>query len=54
MRALAERGNAAEALRVYDGLRIVLREELGAAPGAEAQRLHRQLLAPAGEISAPA
>lgn len=54
MRALAERGNSAEALRVYDRLRIVLREELGAAPGAEAQRLHRQLLAPAGEISAPA
>lgn len=45
MRALAERGNPAEALRVYDQLRTVLRDELGAAPGAETQLLHRQLLA---------
>jgi len=54
MRTLAGQGNAAEALRVYEWLRAVLRDELGAAPGAEAQLLHRQLLAPAVELSAPA
>ena len=54
MRALAEQGNAAEALRVYERLRMVLRDELGASPGAETQRLHRQLLAPAIGVSAPA
>jgi DNA-binding SARP family transcriptional activator len=48
MGALAARGNAAEALRVYDALRVLLREELGASPGAETQALHRRLLAPAG------
>lgn len=46
MRSLVERGNAAEALRVYERLRTVLREELGVSPGAEAQRLHRRLLKP--------
>jgi pentatricopeptide repeat protein len=54
MRALAEQGNPAEALRVYERLRIVLRDELGTTPGTEAQRIHRQLLASAGEVSAPA
>lgn len=44
MEALAERGNAAEALRVYESLRLLLRDELGVAPGAEAQELHRRLL----------
>ena len=53
MRALAEQRNAAEALRVYERLRMVLRDELGASPGAETQRLHRQLLAPAIGVSAP-
>jgi SARP family transcriptional regulator, regulator of embCAB operon len=53
MRALAEQGNAAEALRVYERLRTILREELGAAPGPESQLLHRQLLSPVGEVSAP-
>ena len=45
MEALEARGNVAEALRVYDGLRVLLREELGVAPGQAAQELHRRLLA---------
>lgn len=44
MEALAARENVAEALRVYDGLRVLLREELGVAPGAATQDLHRRLL----------
>jgi DNA-binding SARP family transcriptional activator len=44
MRALAEGGRSAEALRVYAGLRELLRDELGTAPSATAQRLHEQLL----------
>src|SRR5438128_2687345 len=44
MRALEARGNVAAALAVYDELRCRLREELGAAPGAVTQALHKQLL----------
>lgn len=44
MEALAARGNAAEALHVYEELRTLLREELGAGPSPETQRLHRALL----------
>jgi DNA-binding SARP family transcriptional activator len=44
MRALAARGNVAEALRAYEDLRVRLRDELGAAPGAELQALHAELL----------
>jgi DNA-binding SARP family transcriptional activator len=44
MRALAERGRSAEALRVYAGLQELLRDELGTAPSATTQRLHEQLL----------
>jgi SARP family transcriptional regulator, regulator of embCAB operon len=44
MQALAASGNAAEALRVYERLRTLLRDELGVAPGADAQELHRSLL----------
>jgi DNA-binding SARP family transcriptional activator len=44
MQVLAARGNPAEALLVYDGLRVRLREELGAAPSEATQALHRQLL----------
>jgi DNA-binding SARP family transcriptional activator len=44
MRALAERGRSAEALRVYAGLLELLRDELGTAPSATTQRLHEQLL----------
>lgn len=44
MEVLAARGNTAEALLVYDGLRTRLREELGAAPSGPTQELHRRLL----------
>jgi DNA-binding SARP family transcriptional activator len=44
MEALAARGNTAEALLVYDALRTRLRDELGAAPSADTQQLHRRLL----------
>lgn len=44
MEALAARDNGAEALRAYDRLRVLLREELGVAPGAATQQLHRHLL----------
>lgn len=44
MRALVASGNTAEALRTYDELRRLLAEELGSAPGAETQALHRRLL----------
>jgi DNA-binding SARP family transcriptional activator len=44
MEALEARDNIAEALRVYDALRVLLREELGVAPGRAAQELHRRLL----------
>jgi DNA-binding SARP family transcriptional activator len=44
MEALERRGNAAEALLVFDRLRLLLRDELGTAPGTELQSLHRRLL----------
>jgi DNA-binding SARP family transcriptional activator len=44
MHVLAARGNPAEALLVYDRLRVRLREELGTAPSDATQALHRQLL----------
>jgi DNA-binding SARP family transcriptional activator len=44
MEALAAQENVAEALRVYDRLRVLLREELGVAPGAATQELHGALL----------
>ncbi len=44
MDVLVARGNDAEALRVYERLRALLREELGAAPSGETQALHRRLL----------
>src|SRR5262249_45611996 len=44
MEALEREGNRAEAVRVYDQLRRRLRDELGLAPSAETQDLHRRLL----------
>jgi DNA-binding SARP family transcriptional activator len=44
MEALERSGNAAEALRVYDGLRVTLRDELGVSPGPAVQDVHRRLL----------
>jgi SARP family transcriptional regulator, regulator of embCAB operon len=48
MEALAERGNVAEALRAYERLRVLLREELGVAPSPAVQVVHRRLLQGAG------
>ncbi len=44
MEVLAMRHNNAEALHVYDQLRTLLRDELGAAPSPATQQLHRRLL----------
>jgi len=44
MEVLERRGNSAEALRVYEALRVRLREELGVAPAQPTQELHRRLL----------
>ncbi|MEK6277517.1 MAG: AAA family ATPase [Actinomycetota bacterium] len=49
MRALVASGNTAEALRTYDELRKLLAKELGTAPGAEIQALHRRLLSGSAE-----
>ena len=48
MQALACRGNSAEALVVYERLRTVLRDELGATPSPATQALHRRLLGETG------
>jgi DNA-binding SARP family transcriptional activator len=45
MQVLAARGNFAEALRIYEELRVRLRDELGIAPGPAVQEVHRTLLA---------
>jgi SARP family transcriptional regulator, regulator of embCAB operon len=44
MEALEGRGNLAEALRAYERLRVLLREELGTAPSPELQAVHQRLL----------
>ena len=44
LEALARRGNPAEALRAYERLRTMLREELGVAPSPTLQAVHRRLL----------
>ena len=44
MTLLAARGNPAEALRVYDGLRERLRDDLGMVPGPRLRELQAQLL----------
>ncbi|MEO8689686.1 MAG: AAA family ATPase, partial [Solirubrobacteraceae bacterium] len=51
MEALAARGNLAEALRVYDQLRVLLRDELGATPAPQITALNERLLSP--EPAAP-
>jgi DNA-binding SARP family transcriptional activator len=56
MEAHAAAGNPAEALRVFDDLRRLLREELGTAPGPVAMALHQRVLhgrAPAPRRSPP-
>jgi DNA-binding SARP family transcriptional activator len=54
MAALAGRGNVAEALRAYECLRVLLRDELGTAPGADVQALHHRLLTEGAAAAAPA
>ncbi|MDA0166771.1 AAA family ATPase [Solirubrobacter ginsenosidimutans] len=44
MEVLRARGNVNEALRVYEDIRILLREELGSSPGPTLVALHEQLL----------
>jgi DNA-binding SARP family transcriptional activator len=44
METMDARGNTAEALLVYESLRRRLRDELGVAPSAATQELHRRLL----------
>lgn len=44
MRALAAGGNVAEALRVYDDVRGLLRDELGAPPGPDLRAFQAELL----------
>jgi SARP family transcriptional regulator, regulator of embCAB operon len=44
MEALEQQGNVAEALLVYDQLRVLLRDELGTAPSQALQSIHRRLL----------
>jgi pentatricopeptide repeat protein len=44
MEAFARQGNIAEALRVYESLRGLLRGELGAAPAPAVQQVHERLL----------
>ncbi|MDA0179201.1 AAA family ATPase [Solirubrobacter phytolaccae] len=50
--ALIARGNHAEALRTYDELRVLLREELGTTPGPDLIALHERLLEPAPRVRA--
>jgi SARP family transcriptional regulator, regulator of embCAB operon len=49
MEALEQRGNVAEALLVYDRLRVLLHAELGIAPSPSVQSVYRRLL---GETAA--
>ena len=53
MQALAAQGNVAEALRVYEDARVLLREELGTAPGAALKDLHARLLRDEPAATAP-
>jgi DNA-binding SARP family transcriptional activator len=48
LEALERRGNVAEALRSYERLRVLLRDELGVAPSPTVQAVHRRLLDGAG------
>jgi DNA-binding SARP family transcriptional activator/tetratricopeptide (TPR) repeat protein len=54
MEALAARGNIAEALRVFESLRTLLRDELGTSPSPETIAAHERLLRPHGRQRAEA
>jgi len=49
LEALEQRGNLAEALRAYERLRVLLRNELGIAPSPDLQAIHRRLLLQSSE-----
>jgi SARP family transcriptional regulator, regulator of embCAB operon len=51
MQALTRGGNTAEALRVYEQLRTLLRDELGVAPSGETLELHAELLGSAAHTT---
>ena len=53
MRALAAAGRNAEALVLFERLRTVLRQELGAEPEALTRELYRQLLSSGGQNAGP-
>jgi SARP family transcriptional regulator, regulator of embCAB operon len=52
MEALERQGNVAEALRAYEHLRTLLRDELGVAPSLAVQRVHTRLLSETPTTSA--
>ena len=52
MEALEQRGNTAEALLVFDRLRVLLHDDLGIAPSPAVQSVHRRLLGPASTTRA--
>ncbi len=52
MEALERRGNVAEALLAYDRLRVLLRDQLGVAPGPAVQSVHARLLSERATTSA--
>lgn len=54
IRALAARGNVAEAVRAYEEIRTLLRDELGTVPGPELMALHGELVAAESGPLAPA
>ncbi len=54
MEALAAQGNVAEGLRVFESLRLLLREELGTNPSPDALAVHESLLNPQVRGLAPA
>ena len=53
MEALAARGEVAEALAAYERLRVLLRDELGTAPGEAVRALHERLLTGEAPPAAP-
>jgi DNA-binding SARP family transcriptional activator len=53
MRVLVARGNGAEALRRYEQLRGLLRDELGISPSAATQELHTAILRGANPPTEP-
>ena len=54
MQALAQRGRVAEALRVFDDVRVLLQEQLGVPPSAGLRMLHQRLLIESDLAMAPA